>query len=67
MTKASDYAAAVATRESLAGAPAPFVTANIRAEVTGRGTLLFTPTSGNPEMSADSAVALRDWLTLNFG
>lgn len=66
MTKASDYAAVVATREAQAGAPAPFVTPNIRAEVTVRGTLLFTPTSGNPEMSSDSAVALRDWLTANF-
>lgn len=66
MSKASDYAAAVATRESLAGAPAPFVVPNVRLEVTSRGTLLFTATSGNPEISASSALDLRDWLTANF-
>lgn len=67
MSKASDYAALVTTRETLLGAPLPFVSSNVRAEVTGRGNLLLVLLSGNPEIPPDSALALRDWLTANFG
>lgn len=66
MSRASDYAASVATRETLLGAPLPFVSANVRAEVTTRGSLLVVPTASNPEIAPDSALALRDWLTTNF-
>lgn len=66
MSKASDYAAAVATRETLLGAPLPFVSVNVRAEVTTRGSLLVVATGSNPEVSPDAALAFRDWLTANF-
>lgn len=67
MSKASDYAALVSTRETLLGAPLPFVSQSLRAEVTGRGNLLLTLTSGNPEIPLDATIALRDWLTATFG
>lgn len=67
MSKASDYAALVITRETLLGAPLPFVSSNVRAEVTGRGNLLLVLLSGNPEMSPDSSLALRDWISTTFG
>lgn len=66
MSKASDYAASVATREALLGAPLPFVSPNVRAEVTTRGSLFIVATGSNPEISPADALAFRDWLTANF-
>lgn len=68
MSLASDYAASVAASQASMGAPAPFVGANWRAEVTSTGNLRLTSTvSGIFESPGTSVPAFTAWLTANFG
>lgn len=68
MSLASDYASAYAASQVSIGAPAPFVGANGRAEVTTGGNLRLVTANGSVfDIPSAAALPFRDWLTTTFG
>jgi hypothetical protein len=72
MSLASDYAercnaASIERAQITAEAPAPFVIASGRAEVTTSGELHFIQSvSGDFQASSDEALAYADWINATF-